>query len=197
VGCPRRHILGIGLDERKHTAIGGDEQMVARTVAKGGGASAIRLDGIRAGEGLVTKNLPVKVSGMLASPEPRTLLAAPDELPMNPSRRTSENTPACCKRSRWAPGASPAMASDSMKNLRRLASDHRRAATYAGLLGRLLPKVKSRMTFCPEAIIRTSAFTFSSRLSLNRLKPCQAPSKPSKSSSSILESSASAASWAS
>ncbi len=33
-------------------------------------------------------------------------------------------------------------------------------------------------TFCPEAIIRASEFTFSNRLSLNLLKPCQSLASP-------------------
>jgi hypothetical protein len=58
----RRHKLGgLGLDERKLTAIGGDELIETRAIRKGDGACAIRLDGIRAREGLVTRNLPVKV----------------------------------------------------------------------------------------------------------------------------------------
>src|SRR5919107_4617647 len=60
----RPHKLGgLGLHERKHTAIRGDEQIDLRTIRKGEGACAIRLDGVRAKDGLVTSNLPVKVSG--------------------------------------------------------------------------------------------------------------------------------------
>src|SRR5215210_7186234 len=57
-------------------------------------------------------------------------------------------------------------------NLRWLASDRRRAAACASLLGPLAPKARSRLTFCPEAIIRASEFTFSSHLSLNLLEWC-------------------------
>src|SRR5918993_1177154 len=61
---PRPHKLGgLGLDERKHTAIGGDEHVDLRTIRKGEGACAIRLDSVRAGDGLLTRNLPVKVGG--------------------------------------------------------------------------------------------------------------------------------------
>ena len=61
---PRPHKLGgLGLHERKHRAIGGEEQIDLRTIRKGDGACAIRLDGVRAGDGLVTRNLPVKVRG--------------------------------------------------------------------------------------------------------------------------------------
>ena len=63
LGRPRRHKpLGTGLDEREHTAIGVDEQIVLRPIRKHGGACAIRFDSICAGVGLVTSNLPVKVS---------------------------------------------------------------------------------------------------------------------------------------
>ena len=55
---PRPHKLGgLGLDERKLTAIGGDEQIVTRAIRIGGGACAIRLDGIRAGDVLVVNNI--------------------------------------------------------------------------------------------------------------------------------------------
>src|SRR5688572_4508239 len=61
---PRSHKLGgLGLDERKLTAIGGDEHIDLRTIPKGDGACAIRLDGVRGGDALVTSNLPVKVRG--------------------------------------------------------------------------------------------------------------------------------------
>ena len=62
---PRRHNPGIGLDEGDHTAIRGDEQIVVRDYVvrlHSGGACAIRLDVIRTREGLVAKNLPVKVT---------------------------------------------------------------------------------------------------------------------------------------
>ena len=59
---PRRHTTGIGLDEREHAAIGGDEQIALPTIRRGDGACAIRLDGIRAGGVLLTSNVPVKVS---------------------------------------------------------------------------------------------------------------------------------------
>src|SRR5215212_6648534 len=63
LGRPRRHKpLGIGLDEREQSAIGGDEQIVVRTVRKGGRACAICIDGVRAAEGLVIKDVPVEVS---------------------------------------------------------------------------------------------------------------------------------------
>src|SRR5215204_1828423 len=48
---PRDHILGgLGLHPREHTAVGGDEQIVPRTIRESDGACAIRIDGIRAGE---------------------------------------------------------------------------------------------------------------------------------------------------
>src|SRR5215203_5198648 len=52
------------------------------------------------------------------------------------------------------------------------APGRRRAAACAALLGPFAPKATSRFTFCPEAIIRASALTFSSPLSLNLRKPC-------------------------
>src|SRR5215211_5590477 len=62
---PRPHRLGgLGLDERKYTAIGGDELIVTRAIRIGGGACAIRIDAIRAGEALITSDLPVKVRGI-------------------------------------------------------------------------------------------------------------------------------------
>src|SRR5215208_4040101 len=73
LGCPPRlkprpHKLGgLGLHERKLTAIGGVEQIDLRTIRKGEGACAIPLDGVRAGDGLLTSNLPVKVRGSDAS----------------------------------------------------------------------------------------------------------------------------------
>src|SRR5919107_3141974 len=61
---PRPHKLGgLGLHERKHRAIGGDEQIDLRTIRKGEGACAIPLDGVRAGDGLLTRKVPVKVRG--------------------------------------------------------------------------------------------------------------------------------------
>jgi hypothetical protein len=57
----RPHKLGIDLDECEPTAIGGGELIVARTIRIAEGARAIRIDAIRAGEGLVTSNLPVKL----------------------------------------------------------------------------------------------------------------------------------------
>jgi hypothetical protein len=45
-------------------------------------------------------------------------------------------------------------------------------------LGPLVPKASSRLTFCPEAIMRASAFTFSNRLSLNLLRPCHSLASP-------------------
>jgi hypothetical protein len=45
-------------------------------------------------------------------------------------------------------------------------SGGRRATTIATFFGRLGPKATSRLTFWPAAIMRASAFTFSSRLSL-------------------------------
>src|SRR5918995_2885334 len=60
----RPHKLGgLGLDERKDTAVWGDEHIDLRTIPIGDGACAIRLDGIRGGDGLLTSNLPVKVRG--------------------------------------------------------------------------------------------------------------------------------------
>jgi hypothetical protein len=65
---PRRHLLGgFGKDEREHTSIGGDEHIashspVLRRIKIGGGACAIRLDAIRAGEYLVAKNIPIEVT---------------------------------------------------------------------------------------------------------------------------------------
>jgi hypothetical protein len=50
--------------------------------------------------------------------------------------------------------------------------------TCAVPFGSLIPRVNSRLTFCPEAIISASAFTFSSPLSLKRLKPCQSLASP-------------------
>lgn len=38
------------------------------------------------------------------------------------------------------------------------------------------------MTFCPEATIRASVFTFSSSLGLKRLKPCHSFASPNKGS---------------
>ena len=52
----------------------------------------------------------------------------------------------------------------------------------APLSSGLLPKARSRFTFCPEAIIRASVFTFSSRLSLNLLKPCHSLASPNSGS---------------
>src|SRR5918994_6827580 len=61
---PRPHKLGgLGLDERKDTAVWGDEHIDLRTIPIGDGACAIRLDCIRGGDGLLTSNLPVKVRG--------------------------------------------------------------------------------------------------------------------------------------
>lgn len=63
-------------------------------------------------------------------------------------------------------------------NLQRPASGRRRAATCAGLLGLLVAKARSRLTFCPQASIKASEFTFSNRLSLNLLKPCHSFASP-------------------
>lgn len=49
----------------------------------------------------------------------------------------------------------------------------RRAAVWAPLLGRRPPKAISRLTFWPEVVSSASAFTFTSRLSLNLLMPCR------------------------
>src|SRR5215208_6009606 len=60
---PRRHSLGgLDLDEREHTAIGGDEHIKRFRWTVGDGACAIRLDRIRARDGLVANNIPIKVS---------------------------------------------------------------------------------------------------------------------------------------
>src|SRR5215217_5004304 len=60
---PRCHPLGgLGLHKRELIAIGVDELIVLRTIRIADGACAIRLDGIRAGEGILTSNLPVHVS---------------------------------------------------------------------------------------------------------------------------------------
>src|SRR5215216_1560676 len=65
---PRPHKLGgLGLDERKLTAIGGDEQIVTRAIRIGGGACAIRLDGIRAGDVLVVNSILLPRRGILRS----------------------------------------------------------------------------------------------------------------------------------
>ncbi|CAA9458693.1 MAG: hypothetical protein AVDCRST_MAG58-1997 [uncultured Rubrobacteraceae bacterium] len=61
-------------------------------------------------------------------------------------------------------------------------SGERRAATIAGFLGPLLPKAKSRLTFCPEAIMSASEFTFSSPLSLNLLDTCHSLASPNSGS---------------
>src|SRR5215213_4938844 len=63
----RRHLLGgVGLDEREHTAIGGNEHIPSHNPIRGwpigGGACAIRLDGIRAGQYLVASNMPIIVT---------------------------------------------------------------------------------------------------------------------------------------
>jgi hypothetical protein len=61
----RPHELGgLGLHERKHAAIGGDEYIDLRTIPKGDGACAVRLDRVREGVGLLTSNLPVEVRGI-------------------------------------------------------------------------------------------------------------------------------------
>lgn len=57
-------------------------------------------------------------------------------------------------------------------------SGGRSAAAVASFFGPLGPKLTSRLTFCPEAIMRASAFTFSSPLSLNRLDPCHSLASP-------------------
>src|SRR5215210_4841741 len=54
----RRHNPGIGIDPREHAAVGGDEQ-IGFEVIRDGGACAIRIDGISAGEGVFAKNLPI------------------------------------------------------------------------------------------------------------------------------------------
>jgi hypothetical protein len=67
---PRRHPLGrVNLHERELTAIGGYEQIVPKrfTIRIGDGGCAIRLDGVRASEGVLTRNLPAKVSWLDAS----------------------------------------------------------------------------------------------------------------------------------
>src|SRR5829696_6726289 len=56
----RRHNAGIGIYPREHAAVRGDEQ-IGLVAIRGGGACAIRVDLIRAGEGLLTVNLPIKV----------------------------------------------------------------------------------------------------------------------------------------
>ena len=55
-------------------------------------------------------------------------------------------------------------------------------ATYASRFGPLLPKVSTLFTFCPAAMSSASAFTFSNRLSLKRLKPCQSLASPNSGS---------------
>src|SRR5215210_3938534 len=57
-------------------------------------------------------------------------------------------------------------------------SGGRRAATIAIFFGRLRPKAKSRLTFCPDAIMSASEFTFSSPLNLKRLDPCHSLASP-------------------
>ena len=57
---PRRHSVGgLDLDEREHTAIGGDEHIKRFRWTVGDGACAIRLDRIRARDGLVANNIPI------------------------------------------------------------------------------------------------------------------------------------------
>ena len=51
-------------------------------------------------------------------------------------------------------------------------SGGRRATAFAIFFGLGLPNSTSRLTLCPEAIMRASEFTFSSPLSLNLLEPC-------------------------
>jgi hypothetical protein len=63
-----------------------------------------------------------------------------------------------------------------------LGAGWRSAPTCAGRLGPLYPKASSRLRFCPAAINSASAFTFSSRLSLNLLKPCQSLASPNRGS---------------
>ena len=57
-------------------------------------------------------------------------------------------------------------------------SGGRRDATNAIFVGPLEPKAKSRLMFCPEAVMRASEFTFSKRLSLNLPKPCHSLASP-------------------
>lgn len=57
-----------------------------------------------------------------------------------------------------------------------------RAATIAVFLGPLQPKVTSRFTFSPTAIMSASAFTFSNRLNLKRLIPYHYLASPNKGS---------------
>src|SRR5215212_10798313 len=60
---PRRHLLvGLDLDEREHTAIGGDEHIKHFRWTVGDGTRAICLDGIRASEDRLANNIPIKVS---------------------------------------------------------------------------------------------------------------------------------------
>src|SRR5919112_3927995 len=62
--CP--HKLAVGTHERELRAIWGDEDVAvySGTIPNGEGACAIRLDRIRPREAIVTKNLPIKVTGI-------------------------------------------------------------------------------------------------------------------------------------
>jgi hypothetical protein len=60
---PRPHLLGgLDLDEREHTAIGGEEHIKHFRWTVGDGACAISLDRIRASEDRLANNIPIKVS---------------------------------------------------------------------------------------------------------------------------------------
>src|SRR3954452_1335371 len=55
----RRHRPGIGREGGHRAAVGRDEEVAVRAVRVGGGAGAVRVDGVRARQALVPGDLPV------------------------------------------------------------------------------------------------------------------------------------------